>query len=338
MVRGVRGGIIVAAAAVLIAVAGCGHQAETGGAGDTPSATTSKPSSASATPTQSSAQPTRSPSPSPSGPPMLLDTIAPADHATVGVGMPIVVRFSKPVKPSARKHIEKALKLSASKPVTGAWHWFGTRQVDFRPKHYWPTGTHVELDAQMKHVPDGNGRYGRHAYKHRFTIGDRFETKISVPRHTTAVYHGHKLVKTMPADAGSPDFPSWNGTMAVVGKVRNQHMTSCKAGITCNKHSPDYYDGHYPYAVRLTNSGTFLHYSKADPQPGNSHGSHGCIHLSRANAKWYFHHIKIGDPVTITGSHRSKADPDNGYAVWNLSWKKWKSQHSALGPITTHHS
>lgn len=266
---------------------------------------------------------------------MHLDQIAPADHSTVGVAMPIVVRFTKPVKPSARKKVERAMKLTTTKPVKGAWHWFGNQQVDFRPKKYWQTGNKVTLNAKFKDVGDGHGRYGRHSYHRQFTIGKAFKTKISVPRHTTAVYRGHKLVKTMPADAGSPDFPSWNGTMAVVGKVRNQHMTSCKAGITCNKDSPDYYDGWYPWAIRLTNSGTFLHYSKADPNPGNSHGSHGCIHLSSADASWYFHHVKIGDPVTITGSKRKKADPDNGYAVYNMPWKKWKSQHSGLGVITT---
>jgi lipoprotein-anchoring transpeptidase ErfK/SrfK len=267
---------------------------------------------------------------------MLLDSIVPADGTTVGVAMPIVVIFTKPVKTTdaARKTIEKAMKLTTSKPVTGAWHWMGDRQVEFRPKDYWPSGDKVTLNAEFKDVPDGYGRYGTHAYKHTFTIGSKFETKISAKHHTTKVYSGGKLVRTMPSDAGSPDFPSWDGTMAVVGKVRNEHMTSCSAGITCNKKSPDYYDGWYPYAVRLTYSGTFVHYSDADPQPGHSYGSHGCVHLSLANAKWYFKRIKVGDPVTITGSPRGKAAADNGYAAYNLSWSQWQSE-SGLGAFTT---
>jgi len=254
---------------------------------------------------------------------MLLDSIVPSDGASVGVAMPIIVVFTNSVKPSARKGIEEAMKLSASTPVTGAWHWFGNRQVEFRPKDYWPAGDKVTLDAEFKHVPDGHGREGTHSYVHHFTIGNDFETRISVPHHTTKVYSNGTLIKDFPSDAGSPQFPSWDGTMAVSEKDPNEHMTSCSAGITCNKNSPNYYDGYYPWAVRLTWSGTFVHYSDADPYPGHSYGSHGCVHLSLAAAKWYYDHVSIGDPVTITGSPRGKASGDNGYAVYNLSWSEW---------------
>lgn len=265
---------------------------------------------------------------------MLLDSIVPVDGTTVGVAMPIVVIFTDPVKTSARKGIEKAMKLTTSIPVVGAWHWFGDRQVEFRPKGYWPVGDRVTLDAEFDHVPDGYGRYGTHSYLHRFTIGSDFETRISVPHHTTKVYSNGKLIRKMPSDAGSPQFPSWDGTMAVSDKVRNEHMTSCSAGITCNKHNPNYYDGWYPWAVRLTFSGTFVHYSDGDPYPGHSYGSHGCVHLSLPDAKWYFAHVSIGDPVTITGSPRGKAPADNGYAVYNLSWSQWQ-QDSGLGAFRT---
>ncbi|QDP98538.1 L,D-transpeptidase family protein [Microlunatus elymi] len=273
----------------------------------------------------------------PSGPPMLLDSIVPTDKSTVGVAMPIVIIFSTPVKKSARADIERAAKVTTSIPVTGAWHWFGDRQVEFRPKEYWPSGDEVTLRAEFDQVGDGYGRYGTHAYVRHFTIGGDFETKISVPHHTTKVYRDGKLIKTMPSDAGSPEFPSWEGTMAVVGTVRNQHMTSCSAGITCNKHNPNYYDGWYPWAVRLTYSGTFVHYSDADPQPGHGNGSHGCVHLSWDDAKWYFRHISVGDPVTITGSGRGKASADNGYAAYNLSWSQWQHD-SGLGAVTTNQS
>jgi lipoprotein-anchoring transpeptidase ErfK/SrfK len=254
---------------------------------------------------------------------MLLDSIVPSDGASVGVAMPIVVIFTHSVKASARKGIEEAMKLSASTPVTGAWHWFGNRQVEFRPKEYWPAGDKVTLNAEFNHVPDGHGREGTHSYVHHFTIGNDFETRISVPHHTTKVYSNGNLIKSFPSDAGSPVFPSWDGTMAVSEKNPNEHMTSCSAGITCNKNSPNYYDGYYPWAVRLTWSGTFVHYSDADPYPGHSYGSHGCVHLSLDAAKWYYNHVSIGDPVTITGSPRGKAPGDNGYAVYNLSWHEW---------------
>ena len=343
-------GIVAIAAAVLLLVAGCGQQPDGSAKGDSPTSTPaagnspggqgsassgSDPSGGAGATTSAKPDPGKSSTPDyPTGPPMLLDSIVPVGKSTVGVAMPIVIVFSTPVKTSARADIERAIKLTTSIPVTGAWHWFGHRQVEFRPKGYWPVGDEVTLKAEFNHVGDGHGRYGTHSYVRHFTIGGDFETKISVPHHTTTVYRDGKLIKTMYSDAGSPTFPSWEGTMAVVGTIRNQHMTSCSAGITCDKHSPNYYDGWYPWAVRLTYSGTFVHYSSADPQPGSGNGSHGCVHLSWDDAKWYYRHVSIGDPVTITGSGRGKAAADNGYAAYDLSWADWQ-QHSGVGAFTT---
>ena len=62
---------------------------------------------------------------------------------------------------------------------------------------------------------------------------------------------------------------------------------------------PDFYDLVLPWDIRITWSGTFLHYSTGDPYPGHSYGSHGCVHLSYADAEWYYDLSKQGDPVTI---------------------------------------
>jgi lipoprotein-anchoring transpeptidase ErfK/SrfK len=276
-------------------------------------------------------------SPSPSKPPppaMLLNTIVPEPGTTVGVAMPISVEFSKPVATSAHASIERHLKVTTSTPVTGAWHWFSSTRVDFRPKSYWPSGTKVTLDAQLKGVGDGYGRYGTHDYTHSFTIGPDVEAQVSVPGHSMKVYRNGQLVRTMPIDAGSPSWPSWDGTMAVIDKQPEVHMTSCSVGISCNPKSPNYYDLTLPWDVHLTTSGTYVHYSTGDPYPGHSVGSHGCIHLSLANAKWFYNYVEQGDPVTITGSPRGKAAGDNGYADYNLSWSQWLAG-SAAGQLTT---
>lgn len=282
-----------------------------------------------ATATASAAAPKPSTSPTPSGPPMLLDSIAPADGSTVGVAMPISIVFTKSVATSARRGVEQHLKVTTSAPVTGAWHWFSGTRVDFRPQTYWKPGTKVTLDAELAGVPDGHGDYGTHAYKHAFTIGSDTETKVDVPGHTMKVYRAGALVKTLPIDAGSSSWPSWDGTMAVIDKQRTVEMKSCSVGISCDKNSPNYYDLTLPWDVHLTYSGTYVHYSTGDPYPGHSVGSHGCVHLSMANAKWFYDYVRQGDPVTITGSPRGKADADNGYASFNLSWSQWLAKSAA---------
>jgi lipoprotein-anchoring transpeptidase ErfK/SrfK len=320
-------GVALVVGAVLAGTSACG-----GGGHDAASPAGDPKASASVT-----AKPGGTPSPTkptPKGPPMLLDTITPRDGATVGVAMPVSVVFTDPVAASARANVEKHLKIATSVPTTGAWHWFSGRRVDFRPKAYWKPGTKVTVDADMTDVPNGNGRYGVHGYHHAFTIGDDNEVTVSVPGHTMKVTHNGQLVKRLPIDAGSPAWPSWDGTMAVIDKAAKVHMTSCSVHISCDKNDKEFYDLTLPWDVHLTNSGTYIHYSDGDPQPGHSNGSHGCVHLSKSNAKWFYGYVKQGDPVTITGSPRGKADGDNGYADFNLSWPQWL-QHSGTGQITT---
>jgi lipoprotein-anchoring transpeptidase ErfK/SrfK len=308
---------MVAAVGLALALTACNGSGSTPDAGRTPHSRASH----SATPSASTTTPTKKPSPT--GPPMLLDSIAPLSGTSVGVAMPISIVFTDPVKPSARAGIEEHVALRTSVPVTGAWHWFGDRRADFRPKTFWKPGTKVSMVARFAHVPDGYGRYGTHSYTRDFTIGADVRTHVYVRQHKTVVTRDGKVLRTMPSDAGSPTWPSWDGTMAVVNKEPKVRMTSCSVHITCDKKNPDYYDLVLPWDVRITWSGTFLHYSSGDPYPGHANGSHGCVHLSLANAKWYYNLSKQGDPVTVTGSPRGKAAGDNGYAAYDLPWSQW---------------
>jgi lipoprotein-anchoring transpeptidase ErfK/SrfK len=318
-------GIALVTAAMLVGASACGAGGsdKTGGNDDA----------------KAPGKPGASPSPSPTkpaGPPMLLETITPQTGTTVGVAMPISVVFTNPVAPKARTTVEKHMTVSASKPVAGAWHWFGDRRADWRPKTYWPSGTKVRIDADMTGVSNGNGRYGIHNYTHTFTIGDDVRADVSVTGHTMKVTRNGTPVRTLSINAGSAQYPTWNGTMAVIDKQQKVHMTSCSVGISCDKGSPNYYDLTLPWDVHLTQSGTYVHYSTGDPNPGSgsARGSHGCVHLSMSDAKWFYGQVKQGDPVTITGSPRAKASADNGYADFNLGWDQWLAG-SASGEGTT---
>jgi lipoprotein-anchoring transpeptidase ErfK/SrfK len=273
------------------------------------------------------AKPTAKPTPVhkkfPTGPPLQIESIAPFTGSTVGVAMPISIVFAKPVAASARKRLEAHLHLTSTTTVVGAWHWFSDRRVDFRPRGFWKPGTVVRLAARLDHIGDGNGEFGTHTFRTTFTIGADVRTHVYVRRHLTVVTENGHVLRSMPSDAGSPQWPSWDGTMAVVEKLPTVRMTSCSVGIACNKSNPNYYDITLPWDVRLTWSGTFVHYSTGDPYPGHSIGTHGCVHLSFADAKWFYELSKPGDPVLITGSPRGKASGDNGYADFNLPWAQW---------------
>ncbi|MEU5534444.1 L,D-transpeptidase [Streptomyces sp. NPDC020362] len=322
-----KGGIQIAlvTAAVMVGASACGGGSSDKASGGDAKASGKPGASASPSPTK------------PAGPPMLLDTITPQTGTTVGVAMPVSVVFTNPVAAKARATVEKHMKVSASQPVAGAWHWFSDgKRADWRPKTYWPSGTKVKVDADMKGVSNGAGRYGVRAYTHTFTIGDDVRADVSVTGHTMKVTRNGKAVRTLSINAGSPQFPTWNGTMAVIDKEKTVHMTSCSVGISCDKGSPNYYDLTLPWDVHLTQSGTYVHFSTGDPNPGSgsARGSHGCVHLSKPDAEWFYGQVKQGDPITITGSTRAKASPDNGYADFNLGWDEWLAG-SASGQGTT---
>ncbi len=324
-------GIALLAGAVAFGASGCGGTASATSAKgtDAPVANGGNPS------VSAKASPSASPSPThPAGPPVQLDSIYPLSGETVGVAQPISIVFTHSVAASAHKAVEQALKVTTSVPMTGAWHWFGDRRVDWRPQNYWPSGTKVSVDADLNNVGDGNGRWGTKDYHHSFTVGADIESKVSVPGHWMKVYKNGSLIKTMPIDAGSPQFPSWDGTMAVIDKQAEVRMTSCSVGISCDKSSPNYYDITLPNDVHLTQSGTYVHYSTGDPYPGHSYGSHGCVHLSLSDSKWFYDLSQPGDPVTITGSPRGNVSGDNGYAAFTLSWSDWLSG-SAAGALPT---
>ncbi|MEU1411902.1 L,D-transpeptidase [Streptomyces sp. NPDC005731] len=319
-------GIALVTGVVLLGASACGTGGNEKASGGDAKASDRPTTSASPSPTKSK----------PAGPPMLLETITPKTGTTVGVAMPISVVFTNPVAAKARATVEKHLKVSASQPVDGAWHWFGDKRADWRPKTYWPSGTKVKIDADLEGVSNGNGRYGVHSYTHTFTIGDDVRADVSVGNHTMKVTRNGQVVRTLSINAGSAEFPTWNGTMAVIDKQEKVHMTSCSVGISCDKGNPNYYDLTLPWDVHLTQSGTYVHYSTGDPTPGSgsARGSHGCVHLSLSDAKWFYGQVKQGDPVTITGSPRAKAPADNGYADFNLGWDQWLAG-SASGTGTT---
>src|SRR6185437_5107738 len=109
---------------------------------------------------------------------------------TYGVGMPIILTFSQPVKNKAA--VERAISLRTSKPVVGAWYWDGAQTLDFRPRAYWPTHTTVSFTGHFDGVEAAPGVYGHHTLSQTFTIGDSVIAVASPKTHKTQIYlNGH---------------------------------------------------------------------------------------------------------------------------------------------------
>jgi hypothetical protein len=99
-------------------------------------------------------------------------------------------------------------------------------------------------------------------------------------------------------------------------------MTSKWMGVT-DKKDPRFYDEKIPFAVRISNSGEYIHSMASTVwAQGRQNVSHGCVNSPPAFAQWFFGWSYLGDPVIVTGSGRG-LDPFNGWSYWQMSWKSW---------------
>ncbi len=249
-------------------------------------------------------------------------SVAPLNGETVGIAMPIQIFWNNPVKDRAA--VEKRLAVKTSVPVEGSWHWVNSKQVNYRPKTYWPAGTKISVLINTQGVNAGANIWGSASRKIDFTIGRSVVTKIDVKKHTMTVAINGKLAKVIPITAGKSGFTTRSGTKVIMEKYPVKRMDARTVGIKPG--DPEYYDIHdVKWAQRVTSSGEFIH---GAPWSGGAQGrdnvSHGCIGMSLPNGQWYFAQTLRGDPVVVVGTTRLM-EPGNGWTDWNDSWTKYKA-------------
>jgi lipoprotein-anchoring transpeptidase ErfK/SrfK len=249
-------------------------------------------------------------------------TINPIDNATVGVGMPISLKFDSPPKDKAA--VEKALKVTTSQgDVEGSWAWLSAAQVDWRPKVYWPANIKVTVTAKLYGVAYGDGAFGRSDLSTSFAIGRNQVTKINTPDHRMVVYRGGAQAASYPTSNGRDDDPELNtpnGTMIIMTREPIGDFSNPKYGYTNVKKK---------WSLRISNHGEYIHENEENHgNIGKKNSSHGCVNMFEADAKAFFDGSLIGDPVEITGS-KANMPTTSDVNDWLFSWDKWKSM-SAL--------
>jgi lipoprotein-anchoring transpeptidase ErfK/SrfK len=236
-------------------------------------------------------------------------------NQTYGVGMPISITFSSPVVHKAA--VEKAIQITTTRPVVGAWMWDGDETLDFRPQSYWPQHTDVNFVAHFTGLEIAKGVYGTANLSQAFNIGNSLIGVTSTRTHKTKIYWKNKLYAVWPDSSGMPGDDTANGTYLTIEKANPTLMTG--QGY---KNVPVY------WSVRFTWSGNYYHSAPwSVGEQGFVNVSHGCVNLSPANAEWYYVRADPGDPITITGSPSAGAW-DDGYTEWFYSWNQLLA-HSA---------
>lgn len=256
--------------------------------------------------------------------------LPPPKITTVGVGQPIAVIFDSP--PPDQAAAERALKVTATPKTEGSWYWWDDRTVHWRPKDYWKPGTKVTVDANVYGVNLGDGMYGDTDRTLNLTIGPEKIATIDDKTHRMVVTVNGKTVKTFPVSMGRTgsttgddgkkiSFVTPSGTYVAQEKYKEKRMNSESYGLPSDASLG--YDEKIPLAVRVSNSGIFVHaapWSVADQ--GRRNVSHGCVNLSPEAGRWFYDNFSYGDVVNIHNTS-SKLSPTDGFGDWNIPWEEW---------------
>jgi lipoprotein-anchoring transpeptidase ErfK/SrfK len=251
---------------------------------------------------------------------ILQPTIFPNDGLTVGVGMPIELRFNHAVINKAA--VVNALHVTMSSPVAGGWHWFSDKELHFRPQVYWPAGEQVTLTANLAGVDAGGDVWADANHSVHFAVGDSHISTADVASHVMTVTSNSKVVASYPLSAGRGQYPTMNGVHIALYRQQDVIMDSQTVGIPRN--SPDGYYEHVFWDVAITDGGEFVHAAPwSTGAQGRSNVSHGCINLSVPNATQFFNFSRVGDIIQVANSPRAASAGDHGTMDWITPWDQW---------------
>ncbi|MER7836198.1 Ig-like domain-containing protein [Streptomyces sp. NPDC096040] len=256
-----------------------------------------------------------------------IGTYTPDNGTTVGVGMPVSFNFDKVI--SDKKAVQSHITVTSSSGQQVVGHWFGSQRLDFRPQEYWKAGSKVTMKIDLDGVEGANGVYGVQKKTVTFTVGRSQVSTVDANTQTMTVVRDGKTLRSVPVSTGSPEHTTYNGQMVISEKFTQTRMNSQTVGLGGEYDIPD-----VPHAMRLTQSGTFIHgnywYNKGNPPFGREGTSHGCVGLADVQgaqgdttAKWFYDNSLVGDVVIVKNSPDRTVQPDNGLNGWNLSWSEW---------------
>ncbi|MFI5975109.1 Ig-like domain-containing protein [Streptomyces sp. NPDC051452] len=262
-----------------------------------------------------------------------IGSFTPDNGATVGVGMPVSINFDKAITNKAA--VQKGITVSSSSGQEVACHWFNANRMDCRPEQYWKGGSTVTLKLALDGVEGASGVYGVQQKTVTFHIGRNQVSYVDAKTKQMKVTQDGNVVKTIPISAGSPEHTTYEGQMVIAEKFKQTRMNGATVGFTDDDGKGEYDIKDVPHAMRLTNSGTFIHgnYWGAPSVFGGVNTSHGCVGLQDKKgagdpnmpAAWFFDHSLVGDVVVVQHTGDKTVSPDNGLNGWNMDWAQWKA-------------
>jgi lipoprotein-anchoring transpeptidase ErfK/SrfK len=246
--------------------------------------------------------------------------VVPRDGEVVGVGQPVAIRFDENI--ANRAAAETAIAITTDPPVQGAFYWLNNREVRWRPKHFWESGTVVSVAVNTYGVDLGDGVFGEDSRGTRFTVGDQLIATADDVTKTLTVRVNGEVVKTMPISMGKDSTPTASGVYVIGARFAHLIMDSSTYGVPVN--SPNGYRTEVDFATQMSYGGVFVHSAPwSVGAQGHTNTSHGCLNVSPSNAQWFYDHTKRGDVVEVLHTAGWTLSGTEGLGDWNIPWEQW---------------
>ena len=253
-------------------------------------------------------------------------TLAPGNGSVVGVAQPVVIHFDQPVKGRAnRLAAQRRLTVTTTPPVVGAWRWYNSYEVHYHAEKYWQSGTRIAVTANLAALRVGAQVWGApKPATSAFRVGIDYRSVVDVAAHRMQVFQAGKLIRTIKVSTGRDKYPTKGGVHIVLTREKVHTYNSATVGIPTD--GPDGYYEKLPWSMRISNGGAFVHANPATTGvQGRRNVSHGCVNTSVTDAKWFYYHSQLGDPVDIIHAAVKPVRWDAGMADWNYTWAEWQA-------------
>ena len=273
--------------------------------------------STSSTPASSSTAPSSSASSAPAQPVHV--SLKLSDGSQVGVGMPIIAFFSRPITDA--KAFAAATKVTVNgQPVTGAWYCeeYTSKatpiECDWRMENYWPGHAQIHMDLPVKGVSAGAGLAFDDSLTSDFSTGPANIATVDDSTHTLTLVTDGVKEGVYKVSLGATDTPTKHGIKVIMEK-----------GVSICMHGPGYNECGIKYTQRLTYDGEYLHaapWNIGHIESGYD-SSNGCTNLLPADAQKLYGLLEIGDVVNYPNANGPHMTMGDGYGDWNVPWSQW---------------
>jgi lipoprotein-anchoring transpeptidase ErfK/SrfK len=250
-------------------------------------------------------------------------SVFPSQGSIVGVGMPLTVTFDHRLSTAgAKAAFENATTVTADdSEVSGGWRWLSDHLAVYRPETYWPGHATIAVRSRLTGVRFSSTLWGGANPTTTFSTTAAMVSYVDMKTDQLTVTQDGRTIRTIPITTGKPGFETRSGVKVIENKELSRIMDASTGGTL--KTDPEYYRLEVKYAMRLTDSGEFLHAAPwSVAHQGHTNVSHGCTGMSTANAAWLYGVSHIGDVVVYTGSTRPM-NLGNGITAWNVPWDSW---------------